>query len=213
MKQQTWTQGFRRSLQGNRKGHKILFCCSVAKLYLTLCDSMACSMLGSPVLHISRSLLKLGSIELVMPSNHLILCHPLLFLPSIFPCSRVFPNELVFASGGQSIEASASVFPMNIQGWLCLGLTGLNSLLSKGLSRVFCSTTIQKHQFFGLSHLYGTTLTSVHDHWKNHSFDYMDKVMSLLFNTVSRFVIAFLPTTSPDKLTFTQVTAKHATLF
>ena len=99
----------------------------------------------------SWSLLKLMSIESVMPSNHLILCHPLLLLPSIFPSIRVFSNKSVFASGGQSIgaSASASVLPMNIQDWFPLGLTGLISLQSKGLSRVFSNTTVQKHQFFG----------------------------------------------------------------
>ena len=88
-------------------------------------------------------------IELVMSSNHLILCHPLLF-PSIFPSIRVFFSESVFASGGQSVgtSASTSVLPMNIQDWYPLGLTGLISLQSKGLSRVFSSTTVQKHQFF-----------------------------------------------------------------
>ena len=89
------------------------------------------------------------SIESVMSTNHLILCHPLLFLPSILPSIRVFSNESVlFSSGGQSIGASASVLPMNIQGWLPLGWTGLISLQSKGLSRVFSNITVQKHQFF-----------------------------------------------------------------
>ena len=90
------------------------------------------------------------SIESVMPSNHPILCCPLLLLPSIFASIRVFSKSRLFASGGQSIgtSASASVLPMNIQGWYPLGLTGLISLLSKGLSRVFSSTTVQKHQFF-----------------------------------------------------------------
>ena len=89
------------------------------------------------------------SIELVMLSNHLILCRPLL-LPSTFPSIRGFPMSQLFESGGQSIRASASasVLPMNIQGWFPLGVTGLISLLSKGLSRVFSSTTVQKHQFF-----------------------------------------------------------------
>ena len=66
-----------------------------------------------------------------------------------FPASGSFPVGQLFASGGQSIGASASDLPMNIQGWFPLGLTGLISLQSKGLSRVFCSTTIQNHQFFG----------------------------------------------------------------
>ena len=100
---------------------------------------------------ISWSLLKLMSIESVIPSNHLSLCCPLLFLPSTFLGIRDFPVSWLFASGGQSIRASASasVFPMKIQGWFPLGLTGLISLQSKGLSRVFSNTTVQKHQFFG----------------------------------------------------------------
>ena len=96
---------------------------------------------------ISRSLLKLKSIESVMPSNYLILCHPLLLPPSIFPSIRVFSNQSALHIRWTS--ASASVLPMNIQGWFPLGLTGLISLLSKGLSRVFSHTTVQKHQFFG----------------------------------------------------------------
>ena len=95
---------------------------------------------------ISQSLLKFMSIESVMLSNHLIICCPLLLLPSIFPS---IPISQLFASGGRSIGASPSVLPMNIQGWFSLGLTGLISLQSKGLSRVFSSTTIRMHQFFG----------------------------------------------------------------
>ena len=95
----------------------------------------------------SRSLLKLIFIESVMPSNHLILCHHLLLLPSIFPTIRFFSNE----SGGQSTGAStsASVLPMNTQDWFPLGWTGWISLQAKGLSKVFSNTTVQKHQFFG----------------------------------------------------------------
>ena len=97
----------------------------------------------------SRSLFKLMSIESVMPSNHFILCHPLLLLPSIFPSIRDFPMSQFFTSGGQSIRvsASASVLPMNIQDWFPLGWTVWISLKSKGLSRVFSNTTVQKHQF------------------------------------------------------------------
>ena len=96
----------------------------------------------------SWSLLKFISIELVMPSNYLILCCLLLLLPSIFPSIRVFSNEYLFASGGQSIKVSisTSVLPMKIQGWFPLWLTGLTSLLSKRLSRVFSSTTIGRQQ-------------------------------------------------------------------
>ena len=132
-----------------------------------------------------------------MPSNHLIHCCPLLLLLSIFPSIRVFSNESFFASGGQSIGASASVLPMNIQDWFPLELTGLIPLQSKGLSRVFSNTTVQKHQFFGtllffmvqLSHPYMTTgKTIALTRWI-----FVSKVMSLLFNMLSRFVIAFLP--------------------
>ena len=98
---------------------------------------------------ISWSLLKLMSTELVMQSNHHILYHPFLLLPSIFLKIRVLSNECqLFTLGGQSIGTSASVLPVNIQGWFSFRLTGLISLLTKGLSRVFSNTTLQKHQFF-----------------------------------------------------------------
>ena len=99
----------------------------------------------------SRSLLKLMFIESVMPSNHLILCHPLLLPPSIFPSIRVFVMSQLFSSGGQNIgvSVSASVLPMNIQDQFSLGWTGWISLQSKGLSRVFTNTIVQKHHFFG----------------------------------------------------------------
>ena len=99
----------------------------------------------------SWSLPKLMSIESVMPSNHLILCCPLLLLPSIFPASGSFLMSWLFASGSQSIGAStsASVLPVNIQDWFPLEFTGWIYLQFKGLSRVFSNTTVQKHQFFG----------------------------------------------------------------
>ena len=124
-------------------------------------------------------------------------CHPAISSSVIpfssclqsFPASGSFPMSQVFTSGGQSIGASASVLPMNIQDWFPLRLTGLISLQSKGLSRVFSNTTVQKHQFFSLSLLHVQALTSIHDYWKSHSFDYTDfisKVMSLLFNMLCR---------------------------
>ena len=97
---------------------------------------------------ISWSLLKLMSIESMMLSNHLILCCPLLLLESILPSIGSFPMSWLFSSGDQSIGASASVLPMNIQGWFPFRWIGFVSLQSKGLSRVFSNTTIQKHQFF-----------------------------------------------------------------
>ena len=130
--------------------------------------------------------------------NYLILCHPLLLLPSIFPSQGLFPVSPLIESGGQSFGASVSalVLPVNIQEWFPLGLTGLISLLSKGLSRVFSSTTIQQHQFIQhsafmvqLSHPYMTTGKTIALTWQT----FVSKLMSLLFNTLSRFVIAFLP--------------------
>ena len=129
-------------------------CCSVAQLCLTLCDSMDCSMPGFRVLH--------HFLEFAQNSCPLSWwCHPTISssvtpffsCPQSFPASRSFLMSWLFASGGQSIgaSASASVLPMNIQGWFPLGLTGLISLLSKEVSRVSSSTTIRKHQFFGTS--------------------------------------------------------------
>ena len=142
---------------------------------------------------IFRSSLRLKPIQSVMPSSHLILSHPLLLLPWIFPSIRVISNE----SGGQSIgvSASASVSPMTIQGWFPLGLSSLISLQSNGLSRVFSSTTVQKHKFFGTqpslwsnSHPYMTTGKTIALTIQT----FVGKVMSLLFKTLSRFVIVFL---------------------
>ena len=122
---------------------------------------------------ISQSLFKLMSTELVMPSNHLILCHPILLLPSIFPSSGSFPLSWLFSSGGQSIEVSVSASVLPIQGWSPLGLTSLISLLSKGLSRVFLSTMVWRHQFLRTA-MVQLSQSSIRDYWKNQSFDYMD---------------------------------------
>ena len=135
-------------------------------------------------------------------------CHPAISSTVIpfssrlhsFPASGYFPMKQCFASGGQSIgdSASASVLPMNIQDWFHLGLEGLISLQSKGLSRVFSNTRIQKHQFFSAQlslkfnshiHTYITTRKTIAlTRWT-----FVGKVMSLLFNMLSRLVIAVLP--------------------
>ena len=130
-------------------------------------------------------------------------CHPTIsfsvipfsFCPQSFPASETFPMSWLFASSSQSVGALASVFPINIQSWLPLGLTGL-ILLPKGLSRVF-SSTIQKHQFFlaqeksflmvQLSHLYMTTGKTI----ALTIWTFVHKVISLLFNTLSRFCHRF----------------------
>ena len=121
-----------------------------------------------------------GAFSNSCPSNRW--CHPTISSSVVpfssrrqsFPASGSFPLSQFFASGGQNIgaSASASVLPMNIQDWFPLGWTGWISLLSKGLSRVFSNITVQKHLFFGAQlSLLSTTLISIHDDWKNHSFD------------------------------------------
>ena len=121
----------------------------------------------------SRSLLKLMS---VMPSNHLILCCPLRLLPSIFPSIRIFSSETVLRIRWPKCWSfSFSICPSNeYSGFIPLGWTGLIYLQSKGLSRVFSNTRVQSINSSALSFLYGPTLKSIHDYWKNHSFDYRD---------------------------------------
>ena len=135
---------------------------------------------------ISQSLLKFMSIKLVRPSNHLILCLPLFLLPSVFPSIRIFSGELALCIRWPKYWSfSFSISTSSEQSWFPLGLIGLNALLSKGLSRVFSRTTVWKDQFFDAQLFYGPILTSIHDYWKNHSFDSTDLLMSLLFNTLS----------------------------
>ena len=116
----------------------------------TLCNPMNYSTPGFPVLQHLPELAQTHTIESVMPSNHSSSVTPFSSCPQSFPASGSFPISWLFASGGQSIGASplASVLPINIQDWFPLGLTSLISLQSKGLSRVFSSTTIWKHQLF-----------------------------------------------------------------
>jgi len=159
-----------------------LFCC-YSLMYLkhlfvavqllscpTLYSFMDYSTPGLPVLHYLPEFVQIHVHWISDVSNHFILCHHHLFSIFLqsFPASGSFPSSQFFTSGGQRIgaSASASVLPMSILGWFPLQLTGLISLLSKGLSRIFFTTTIQKHQFFTTQS--SSTLTSVHDYWKNH---------------------------------------------
>ena len=121
----------------------------------------------------SQSLLKLMSMVLVMPYNHLVLCRPLLLPPSIFPSIRVFSHESVLCIRWPKYWSfSFNISPSNeYSGRISLGLTGWISLQSKGFSRVFSNTTVQKHQFFRLSFHYSPTFTIIHNNWKKHSFD------------------------------------------
>ena len=113
---------------------------------------------------------------MVMPSNHLILCHPLLLPSSIFPSTRVFSNESVICMRWPKYWSfSFSISPSSeYSGLISLRMDWLDLLATGWISRAFSNSTIQKHQFFELSLLYGPTLTSIRDYWKNHSFDKTD---------------------------------------
>ena len=163
---------------------------------LTLCNPMDCSTPGFLVHH-----------QLPEPTQTYAHCISDA-IPQSYPLSSLSPPAFnlsqhqglqmsqFFTSGGQNIRVSASATVLTMKDWSPLGWTGWISLQSKGLSRVFSNTTVQKHQFFGAQFSFSPTLTSIHDYWKNHSLDYIDivgKVMSLLFNMLFRLVIAFLP--------------------
>ena len=178
---------------------RICSCCSVAQSWPTLCNPIDCSMPGFLVLYY---LLEFAQTYLHR-GDDAIWTSPPMSSPSPPALSlsqnESFPMSWLFTSGDQSIgaSASASVLPVNIQGWFPLGLTGLISLVSKGLSRVFSSTTVGKHQFFSVQ-------PSL---WSNsHSHRWLLKKPSLwlygpllakwclwFFNTLSRFVIAYHP--------------------
>ena len=152
--------------------------CSVSKMSLTLCDPMDLQHTRASLsFTVSWNLLTLMSIESMMPSNHLILCHPFSSVtsfsswPKSFPASGSFPVSWLFTSGGQSNgpSASASVLPMTIQNWFPLGWTGWIFLQSKGLT--FPAPQLKSINPSVLSLLYGPTVTPKHDYWKNHSFD------------------------------------------
>ena len=121
--------------------------CSVSKSYPTFCDPMSYSKPGLSVLHFLKQFAQIH-VHQVSDVIHLVLCHPLLLCSQSFPASGSFQMSQLFSSGGQNIgaSASASVLPKNVQGWFPLGLTVL-ILQPKGLSRVFFSTTVWKHQF------------------------------------------------------------------
>ena len=163
-----------------------------------ICDPMDCSTPGCPALHHLWEFAQTHVHRVRDPtiSSSVI---PFSSRPLSFPVSGSFPISWLFTSGGRSSKASASVsiIPVNIPGWFPLGLTGLISLLSKELLRVFSSTTVWRHQFFSTQHF---SLFSSHIHtWllvKTIALaqkTFVGKVMSLVFNTLSRFVTAFLP--------------------
>ena len=187
----------------HRKGiassyHKYCYCwCSVTQSCLTLCDPMDCSMPVFPVVH---HLLELAQTHVHWVSDAIQPSHSLL-VPSppavnLSQDKGLFPVSWLFSSGGQTIgaSASASVLPKNIQGRCPLRLTGLISLLSKGLSRVFSSTTVWKHQFLDIQpslwcNYHVCAWLQKPQLWEDRHF--VSKVMSLNYNMLSSFVITF----------------------
>ena len=165
-------------------------CCSVAKSCLTPCNPMDCSTPGFPVLHYLLHFAQTHVHWAVTSSNHLILCHHLLLLPSILPSIRVFSSESALQSGGQGIRssASASVLPVNIQGWFPLWLTGPCSPRESHKS----STTPQLESINSsvFSLLYGPNSLKLMTPGKTIALTiqtFVGKVTSLIFNTLSRF--------------------------
>ena len=143
---------------------------SVAQSWPTLWDTMDCSTSGFQ--HQLLELLRLMSIQSVMPPNYLMLCYPLLLLPPIFPSIRVYSNELVLHLGWPKYWSFIfCISPLiNIQYVCPLGLTGLMSFQFNGLSRVFSNTKYKSVNSSVLSFLYSLTLTSIYASWKNHMF-------------------------------------------
>ena len=146
---------------------------SVTQSCPTLCDPMDCRMPGFPVHH---QLPELAQTHIHLVSDAIHPSHPLSYPSS--PTFNLAQHQGLFQWVGShqvakvlGVSASASVLSMNIQDWFPLGLTGWISLQSKGLSRVFSNTTVQSIISSVLSFLHGRTLKSIHDYWKNHSFD------------------------------------------
>ena len=172
---------------------------SVVQLCLILCDPMDCSTPASLSITSSWSLLKLRSIELVMPSNHLILCHPLLLLPSIFPSTRDFSCQSALCIRWPKYWSfSFSISPSNEHpGLISFRMDWLDLLVCPRDSQESSPTPqLKSINSSALSFLYSPTLTSIYDYWKSHTLTrqtFVGKVMSLLFNMPSRLAITFLP--------------------
>ena len=150
-------------------------CCSVAQLCPVLCDPMDCSTPGSLSFTVSQNLLKFMSIELVMPYNYLILCYPLILTPSIFPSIRVFSNESALLIMWPKYWSFSISLSNEYSGLISFRIDWLKGPCSPRDSQEFSPTPQFKSISSSvLSFLYSPTLTSVHDYWKHHSFDYTD---------------------------------------
>ena len=152
---------------------KLLYFSSVAQLSLILCDPMDCSTPVFPVYHQLRSLFKLMSIKSVMPSDHLILCCPLLLLPSIFASIRVFTDESVLhIKWPNDWSFSLSISPSNeYWGLISFRKDWMDLLALQGTLESAPTPQFKSINSLALSFLYSPTLTCIHDYWKNQSFD------------------------------------------
>ena len=157
----------------NSSWNSLSCCCLVAKMCLTLCNPMDCSTPGFPIFTISQSLLKLVSVESMMSSNHLILCCPLIFLPSIFPSVRVFSNEsALHIRWPKYWNFSFSISPSSeYSGLLSFRIDWFELFSVQGTQESFLAPQFESINSSVLCLLYGPTLTSIHNYWKNHSFD------------------------------------------
>ena len=145
---------------------------SVAQLCPTLCNPMDCSTPGFPVTN-SQSLPKLMSIESVMLSSHLILCCPLLLLPSIFPSIRVFSNKSALRIRWPKYSSfSFSISPSNEHpGLISFRMDWMDHLAVQGTLKSLLQYHSSEASILFSAFFYSPTLTSIHDHWKNHSLD------------------------------------------
>ena len=181
--QRTWVQSFVRELRSHMpwnnqtcvlqlKGPRTTTeSPSVAQSSPTLCDPMGCSTPGFPVLHY---LLEFAQTHVHWVGDAIQPSHPTFSsCPQSFPASRSFPVSQFFTSGGQSIgvSASASVLPMNIQSWFPLGWLVWFTHSPRDFQELSLAPQLESISFLALSLLYGPTLTSIHDYWKNHNFD------------------------------------------
>ena len=128
-----------------------------------------------------------------MPSNHLVLCRLFLLMPSIFPSIKVFSNESALRIWWPKYWSFSSSPSNEYSGLISFRIDWFDLLVVQGTQEPSSSPQFESINSLALSLLYDPTLTSIQDYWKNHSFDLVGKEMSLLFNTLSRFVIAFLP--------------------
>jgi len=149
-------------------------CCSVTLPCPTLCAPMDCSMPGFPVLHHLLGLLKLMSIESVMPTNHLILCRPLLLLPSVFPSIRIFSNELALHIRWPRYWSFSFSPSKEYSGLISLRMDWLDLLAVQGTLKSLLQHRSWKASILWHSAFFMVQLSPVHDYWKNHSFGCVD---------------------------------------